>query len=369
MRILKYLFLLLLLSLLGMTVYVATQKGNFEVVTSRIVKAQRSTVFDYINDYRNWETFGSWMKKGSDIKFDYGGKSVGAGGKCHWIQDRDRGQLSTYYVKENDSIAQKAAYNQSYSFIYWTFKDTVGGTKVSIHCKGQMDLLSKVSAFFKGGIEPLLHDVCVKSLLNLEKTLDYELKTYTIKVNGISQRVSGYCLKQTVSSKIKNVGKNIKILMPRMVHFFKKNHIAMQGKPFVLYERYDRANDFVTFSVCIPTTKQIYLMPGSDVSSGEIIAFTCLKTTLVGDHSHTQEAWAKARKYIADHHLKENIAGFYSEVYQKTIDDVKQPSKWITEIYIPVFPVAEVLPTTAPSVIQFVAPKATSSPSTSSQVP
>jgi effector-binding domain-containing protein len=352
-----------------MTVYVATQKGDFEVVTSRIVKAQRSTVFDYINDYRNWETFGSWMKKGAEIKFDYGAKSVGAGGKCHWEHDSDRGHLSTFYVKENDSIAQKAEFNQSHSYIYWTFKDTVGGTKVSIHCKGQMDLFSKVGVFFKGGIERFLHDLCEKSLLNLDKTLDYELKTYAIKVNGISQRVSGYCLKQTVSSKIKNVGKNIKILMPRMVHFFKKNHITMQGKPFVLYERYDKANDFLTFSVCIPTTKQIYLMPGSDVNSGEIIGFTCLKTTLVGDHSHTQEAWAKARKYIADHQLKENIAGYYSEVYVKTIDDVKQPSKWITEIYIPVFPITEALSFTAPTVNQSVTPTSTTSTSTAPQTP
>jgi effector-binding domain-containing protein len=369
MRILKYLFLLVLLALLGMTVYVATQKGDFEVVTSRIVKAQRSTVFDYINDYRNWETFGSWMKKGAALKFDYGSKSVGAGGKCRWFHEGDQGNLSTYYVKENDSIAQKGAYNQTHSYVYWTFKDTVGGTKVSIHCKGQMDLFSKVSFFFKGGIERLLHEVCEESLHNLDKTLDYELKTYAIKVNGISQRVSGYCLKQTLSSKVKNVGKNIKIVMPRMVHFFKKNRITMQGKPFVLYERYDKANDFVTFSVCIPTTKQIYLMPGSDVTSGEIVAFTCLKTTLVGDHSHTQEAWAKARKYIADHQLKENIAGYYSEVYVKTIDDVKQPSKWITEIYIPVFPIAEALPAVAPAVNQAVPPLQTTSPSAAVPTP
>jgi len=369
MRILKYLFLLLLLSLLGVTVYVATQKGDFEVVTSRIVKAQRSTVFDYINDYRNWETFGSWMKKRRTIKFDYGTKSVGSGGTCHWELESDHGSLRTYYVKENDSIAQKAVFNQSNSFIYWTFKDTVGGTKVSVHFKGQMDLLSKVTIFFKGGIEGLLHEVCEKSLQNLDKTLDYELKTYSIKVNGISQRLSGYCLKQTVSSKIKNVAKNIKIIMPRMVHFFKKNHIAIQGKPFVLYERYDKANDFVTISICIPTTKQLYLMPGSDVTSGEIIAFTCLKTTLMGDHSHTQQAWAAARKYIDDHQLKENIAGYYSEVYVKTIEDVKQPSKWITEIYIPVFPVVPLAVTASPPVNQTVPPTNTPVSSPSQQVP
>lgn len=194
----------------------------------------------------------------------------------------------------------------------------------------------------------LLTDAFEKSLRNLDKTLDYEMKTYSIKVNGITQRNSGYCLKQTVSSKIKNLSKNIKIIMPRMVHFFKKNQLPMAGKPFILYERYDVANDFVTFSVCIPTTKQIFVASGSDVTSGEIVPFTCLKTTLTGDYSHTQEAWKKARKYIADNGYKENLAGKYTEVYIKTIDDIKQPSKWVTEIHIPVFPKA---PVAAPTLV------------------
>lgn len=129
-----------------------------------------------------------------------------------------------------------------------------------------------------------------------------------------------------------------------MVHFFYKNKIAMTGKPFVMYDRYDVTNDIATISVCIPVGKEVFISPGSDVSSGEIIAFTCLKTTLTGDYSHSKEAWAKAQKYIADNGLKQNFAGNYSEVYVKTIDDIKQPSKWVTEIYIPVFPKAIELP-------------------------
>lgn len=368
MRILKYLFLLLLLSLLGMTVYVATETGDFEVEKSSIIKTQRSTVFDYINDYRNWETFGSWMKKGSNLTFEYGSKSMGAGGNCLWHHDSDQGGMRTLFVKEIDSIVQKGQFNQTQATVYWTFKDTVGGTKVRIHCKGQMDLFTKVAMFFRGGINGIVESVCEQTLRNLNKTLVFEMKTYSIKVGGISQRNSGYCLQQTVSSKIKNVAKNIKIMMPRMVHFFTKNKIAMDGKPFVLYQRYDVAQDIATYSVCIPTTKQVYIQPGSDVVSSEIIGFTCLKTTLIGDHSHTQEAWATARKYIADHQLRENRAGHYSEVYRKTLEDVKKPSKWITEIYIPVFPVVAAATPTLNPINQSVTPSTPAPAASSSAV-
>ncbi|HNP32283.1 MAG TPA: transcriptional regulator [Flavobacterium sp.] len=347
MRILKYIFLLILLALVGITVYVATQKGDFEVTKSGIIKTSRSSVFDYVNDYKNWETFGSWMQKNSDIKFNYDVKTIGAGAKCSWDNGSDEGNIRTVFVKENDSISQRANFNGTTVAISLTFKDTVGGTKVTIYSKGKMDLLTKICTFFKGGATSILIDSYEKSLRNLDKTLNYEMKTYSIKVNGIVQRGSGYCLKQTVSCHIKSVSKNIKIMMSNMLHFFKKNRIAMTGKPFVSYDRYDVANDFATISICIPVGKEIFISSGSDVSSGAIVAFTCLKTTLTGDYSHSKEAWTKAEKYIADNGLKQNFAGSYSEVYVKTIDDIKQPSKWITEIYIPVFPKAE---TSAPAI-------------------
>jgi len=363
MRILKYIFLLVLLAFIGITVYVATQKGNFEVTKNSIVKARRATVFDYVNDYKNWESFGSYMTKGNTIKFTYPAKTVGVGANCSWENGSDDGTIRTVFVKENDSLSQKINFNGSTAKVSWTFKDTIGGTKVTLHSQGQMDIFTKIATFFKGGVTAILSDTFEKSLRNLDKTLDYEMKNYSIKVNGIVQRNSGFCLQQSVSCKIKSVPKNIKIMMAGMVHFFKKNKLTMAGKPFILYERYDVANDFVTFSVCAPTNKQIFVMPGSDVSSGEIVPFTCLKTTLVGDYSHTQEAWAKAKKYIADNDLNENFAGKYTEVYVKTIDDVKQPSKWVTEIYIPVFPKAEVTqPITLPTTTTVASPTVNPTP-------
>jgi effector-binding domain-containing protein len=343
MRILKYLFLLLILTSIGVTVYVTTQKGDFEVTKSMVIKSPRSSVFDYTNDYKNWETFGSWMKNEEKIKFNYPFKSMGSGAYFSWESNSGQGDCKTFFVKENDSIVQKINFNGTKSTIFWSFKDTVGGTKVTINIKGKMDVLTKIKTFFSGGVSSIVTDVVEKSMLNLDKTLHYEMKTYSIKINGIVQRGSGFCIKQTVSCRIKSLSKNIKIIMPRMLSFFKKNKLVMAGKPFVLYERYDIANDFVTFSVCVPTEKQVYISSASDMSSGEIIPFTCLKTTLIGDYSHTPEAWSKAKKYIADNGLRQNFAGKYTEVYIKTNDDVKQPSKWITEIYIPVFPKEEVV--------------------------
>ena len=344
MRILKYIFLLLILALVGITVYVATQRGDFTVTKSSIINTPRSTVFEYVNDYKNWETFGSWMQKDNQIKFNYPAKTMGAGGRFSWTNNSAVGDIKTVFVKENDSISQKINYDGNAASLSWTFKDTVGGTKVTVYSKGKMDLMTKITSFFRGGITSIVTDVVEKSLRNLDKTLKYEMKTYSIKVNGVVPRPSGFCIKQTVTCDISSVSKNIKIMMPRMLHFFNKNKIPMTGKPFVIYDKYDVSNKIVTISACIPIGQQISVSEESDVQSGEIIGFTCLKTTLTGDYSHRKEAWAKAQKYIVDNGFKQNFAGSYSEVYVKTIDDVKQPSQWITEIYIPVFPKVIELP-------------------------
>ena len=50
MRILKYLFLLLLLFFIGLTVFVTTQKGEYEVICSKVIKTPKPTVYNYLNE-------------------------------------------------------------------------------------------------------------------------------------------------------------------------------------------------------------------------------------------------------------------------------------------------------------------------------
>ena len=79
MRILKYLFLLLLLSLVALSIFVATQKGDFTVERSQIINSPKSTVFNFVNDYRNWEDFSSWIVEDPEMQITYPKKTIGSG--------------------------------------------------------------------------------------------------------------------------------------------------------------------------------------------------------------------------------------------------------------------------------------------------
>ena len=344
MRILKYISLLLLLFFIGLSVFVSTQNAKYNVTRSKVIKNPRSVVFNYLNDFRNWETFVDWIKDDNSVKFNYPELTMGIGASCSWKSDATTGSLKTYLITENESISQKMIRNDEVSLISWKLKDTIGGTKVTYSGKGKLDFKSKVMAFFKGGINAFIGNSYEKSLDNLNKTLDYEINTYKINVNGVVNRPGGFYLKQFMHCKQKDVDRFIKILVPRMEHFFEKNKILASGKPFIIYHKYDRTNDDVGFSVCMPVKDSIHISPGSDIESSELPKYTSLKTTLVGDYSHTQIAWKKAFNYILDHNLERNRSGQVIEVYVKGRNDSKSPSKWITEIYVPVYPKAAIKP-------------------------
>lgn len=334
MKILKYIFLLILLAFFALSVFVATQKGSFEVQRSKIIKSPRTTVFNYVNDYRNWENFGSWKTDDPNMQFVYPAITSGKGASYSWKGTDGDGKMKTVDVKDNESIFQKMDYVGSLSDVYWTFKDTTGGTKVTWRSKGTMGFGFKIYTIFKGGADKVIGGMYERSLVNLDKSLDYEMHTYNIKVNGLVKKLGAFYLQQRITSKIVNVPKNIRIMLPKLIHFFKKNNITMHGKPFVIYHTYDLARGLTDMSVCIPVDQEIFTSPGSDITSGKLESFTAVKTTLTGDYTHLKEAWDKTSEYISKNGLIEN-PGPSVELYNISIEQEKHPSKWVTEIYIP----------------------------------
>lgn len=338
MRILKYIFLLILLAFFAISVFVATQKGDFEVERSTIIKSPRATVFNYVNDYRNWENFGSWKTDDPKMAFTYPQHTVGKGGAYSWKGSQGNGTMKTLAVADNTSITQKMEQGGTVSTVYWIFKDTVGGTKVTWRSKGHMSFGFKIYSAFNGGAEKVIGTMYERSLANLDKSLDFELNNFNIKVDGIVNKTATYYLSQRIRSKISNVPKNIRIMLPKLTYFFKKNKMTMYGKPFVIYHTYDLAKGITDMSVCVPVDREIFISPGSDIIPGKLNGFEALKTTLTGDYSHLKQAWDKAFAYMDEKGIPQNEAGAYVEMYAVNMEHEKHPSKWVTAIYIPVRP-------------------------------
>lgn len=346
MRILKYIFLLIVLFAVAVSVFVATQKGDYEVMQTKLINTPRGIVFNYVNDYRNWP---QWAAFDDGMQAEFPAITAGKGASFAWEGNENDGSVTTVSAKENDSIVQKMDWNGLPADLYWTFKDSAGKTKVTLKVKGKIGFVPKIRAALKGGANRIMEALYDKSLTALDKTLDKEINTYNIKLDGIVGKTGTFYLCQSITSTIGNMPRNQRIMFGKLAHFFKKNKIAMNGKPFVLYNYFDESKNLTKFSVCIPVKEEMFTSPGSDVMGGTLAPFRALKTTLIGDYSHLKEAWNKAFDYIDANKIEEADAD-YLELYSIGKEDGKGPSQWVTEIYIPIkeAPAAPVEPAPAP---------------------
>ncbi|SHG71768.1 effector-binding domain-containing protein [Flavobacterium fluvii] len=336
MRILKYLFLLLLLSLVALSIFVATQKGEFTVERSKIINSPKSAVFNYVNDANNWKEWNSLAVEDSLIKITPSQNTIGKGSSFFWQGEQGEGDFQTINTKENESIIQKVNYNGNSADVSITFKDTLGKTKVSWKAKGQMGFLFKVMTAFNGGANKIFGSMFEKSLFNLDKKLDYEINTFSIKVDGLVDKPETYYLAQTFTSEFSKVGKNSGIVFSKITDFCKKNNITINGKPFVIYHTYDTKNELTKLSICIPIKDPIFITEGSDISSKTLPLFQALKTTLTGHYSHNKKALDKATEYLHSKYLGTDAAFSHLEIYTIGKNETNNPSKWITEIYYPI---------------------------------
>jgi effector-binding domain-containing protein len=340
MRIIKYLFLLFLLSLVALTIFIATQKGNYTVESSKVINSPKVTVFNYVSDYKNWQKFCSWISDDNSSKTSYSPISSGKGSTLNWETTNENGTVETLYTKVNDSIVQKMESNGRTTEVYISFKDTTGGTKVTWKSKGRMDFMMKVNSFFTGGTPNSQSKIYNKSLANLDRTLNLETNIYSVKVKGIVTKLETFYLRQSFTSKINDITRNTNVIFPKIITFCKQNKINMNGKPFVIYHTYDTIKSIAKVSFCIPIKEQIFTSEGSEILSGKLVAFNAVKTTLNGNYTFIKEAQDKSIAFFKTNNLIADPKFSHLAIYTIGKNESKSPSKWVTEIYYPIKPKA-----------------------------
>lgn len=348
MRILKYLFLLFLLSIVATTIFVATQKGEFQLERSKVINSPKAAVFNYVNDYQNWPDFNTWMLEDDNLNMSYPSITSGNGASCSWTGADGAGDIQTLNTKFNESITQKLNNNGTDSEVFWHFKDTVGGTKVTWKTKGNLSFELKMLAALKGGVERNLGSIYEKSLKNLDKILDYEMNTYSVKVIGEVRKTATPYLSQSFSSKVSNINKNSKIIFSKITDYCIKNGIEIYGKPFIIYHFYDANKETAKLSFCIPVKNEIVPSSQSGFQAGKLTSFAAVKTVLKGDYSHLPKALDQSNVYFNAKVIPRETKFSHIEVYSIGRKELRQPSKWITYIYIPIKPKVIPIPIARP---------------------
>lgn len=335
MKILKYVFLLLVLGAIALTVFIATQNGTYTLEEQKVINVPKPVLYNYLNEYKNWQNLGLLRGADSTATYTFSDRSSGAGAYMTWNKGDNTGKISTTAVAENDSISQSVVLNDLESKISWNFKDTLNSTKVSIKLTGKLTFTEKAQAFFKGGIINAYEKNLSDGLNNLNAFLVTELRKFDIKVNGEVTKINAFFLGTSAEGSIAEADASAVAMFKKLYVFAKQNKIEVKGSPFIIYNAIDKTAKTAKYTYAIQLKEAIYTAAGSEYISGELTGFRALKTTLKGDYSHLPNAWKKADAYIAEKHLHENKTGDYVAVFTKNPMHTNRPSQWITDIYIP----------------------------------
>lgn len=311
MKFLKYLIFLILILIIGFSIYIAVQPNTFEILKSKTINAPAKVIFETLKDSTKWSEWSEWHAT----------------------------NIGQNTFSENPlSIQQKITSNElPNSAINWELKPNGNGTtEVNWTLKAEnVSFGTKVKAFLRGGFDTVMGLHNDDSLDQLNDVVIKSMKVYTIEINCVTEYGGGFYMYKTTASTASNISNEMAKQYADILNYMNTNTIPMSGMPFTIYLQMDRANGEVIMSNAIPVNSQVTVDENSNILCGFMERTSALKVTLKGNYTNLQEAWNVAYKYLNDNQLEASEMSPF-EIYVNDPGDVPNPANWITEIYIPI---------------------------------
>ncbi|MBT0608258.1 SRPBCC family protein [Aequorivita echinoideorum] len=340
MKILKYLFFLILIFIIGTAIYFGTKDGTYDISDSMVIQAPPEVVFNKVNDYKNWESWGPWKKEDSTMTFNYAEKTVGEGGSYSW-EGTVNGSMVTTKVIPNKEIEQdlklETPAGERTSKVYWTFEETEEGTKVTWRMAGEHTLVDKAYfAITDYDFEEGIHKMNEAGLEGIAEEVAADMKRYSINVDGVTRYGGGYYMYTTTVAQQDEIAERMEPMLTQVMGFIEQNNLNMAGPPFTIYNQFDNTTGTVIFSAGIPVREQVITPEGSPVVCGFMDPVQTVKISLKGDYSHLTEAYKTGMEFIEKNNHQLHPTAKMFEVYVSDPGETPNPADWLTEIYIPI---------------------------------
>lgn len=341
MKIFKYLFFLLLIFIIGASIYIATKDGKFQVEQKQMIAAPQEVAFNEVNDFTTWKNWEPWSAEATDMIINYGEKTSGNGASYSWSsEEMGDGSITTIkanpYTSIDQEITFKTPFGESTSEVYWEFQQSGDSTLVTWGMKGEQSFMEKAAfTFQKQSLNEMMNPMFKKGLDNLQESLKEKMETYSINVDGVTQHGGGYYMYVTTASKISQVSDRMTKMINEVGNYMDQNNIEKVGNPFILYNQWNEDAGTAIYSAAYSTPSEVVTPAESTVLTGFMPNQRTLKTTLKGDYKNLKEAWDSAYQYIQENGLTADPNAQPFEVYVNGPMDSANPAKWITHIYIP----------------------------------
>ncbi|NND88892.1 MAG: AraC family transcriptional regulator [Flavobacteriaceae bacterium] len=345
MKILKYLFFLILLILIGGAIYFGTQDGTYEVSDSIVIDAPVEVVFDKVNDYKTWEEWGPWKEDDPTLVYSYAEKTSGEGASYSWEGELDGSMKTTkvipYTLIEQDLTLLTPAGERNPKVV-WNFEEVEEGTKVTWNMMGEHELMDKVYYSFSDmDFDGQMHEMQERGLSTLATSVKDDMEVFSINVDGITEYGGGYYMYTSAASSMNDVSNKMTPMMQEVLSYMENGNLQQSGNPFTLYNQVDENTNNVIFSTAVPVREKVITPSGSPVLCGFMEPLTAVKISLNGNYDHLSEAYEQGMAYLQQNNLTPNPSLPMFEVYITNPSEVPNPAEWVTQIYLPIITPAD----------------------------
>lgn len=343
MKIFKYLLFLILIVLIGGSIYVATKDGNYKFEESQVFNAPQEIVFKEVNNFENWEFWDPWNQDSENVIINYGDTVQGENASYLIESDEDGDiKIETIEAKPFTDITQKITlphtFTNATSKMYWTFESLENGqTNVTWGMEGKQSFKEKLSFLLsESSLTEIMRPKLEKALSLMQEVITNKMNEYSISVDGVVNHGGGYYMYTTTASKISQVSEKMQPMITQVANFMEAQNIEQIGNPIVLYNEWNESNGSAIFSAGYFTPSEVITPLDADVLNGSMPNQKVLKTVLKGKYDNLEEAWNKAYQYIEENGLEVNQKTKPFEVYLTNPEETPNPANWVTNIYIPV---------------------------------
>ncbi len=330
MKLLKILGIALLVMFIIMLAVSALAPLKMNIEETIVIQADSKTVFEQLNDFKNWPEWNAWVEKDKEIKWVFSEPSYGQGAFMQWESSRvGNGKQSIEVSEPNRHVITKLKFSGWEGDNYESFfiEQVPEGTKVTRSMDG-----AEFKFFMRGLgllIRKMLKNDYKEGLKNLKALCEEQPKPLELKIERkIIKPIVGLGIMDTATSI--EIGKKIGEDFEEIRLYMLGIHASQAGPPMAIYYQYK--NDTMVFQAIVPSTKkhkQKENIKSFQLNGGEVVV-----GYYYGSFENIGQAHSAINKWIIDNKLQLNGAPW--EVY--VTDPNKEPDskKWLTEVYYPI---------------------------------
>lgn len=343
MKLLKYIFLLILIIIIGGTIYVSLINGDYEIEKETNIITPRALVFKQIENldkWENWATLTKYSKKESVTHF----LSNNTAHINYKIQaDNTEIELTNQEITRNSSIVQTALAKHKLgttSFqINWTLHKQSDTTLVKVHIKAHKNFWAKAMQLIQDKpVQNKINTEVEKSLENLKVKVNEEMSAYAIHVNGVKTTESQNYIFKSISSSNKPdvIQSKRQQILDELKSAAKSSVTLKNSRGFIVFDKIDHKHQNVIISYALPISSNIEVNENDYFQVGNLPEQFVVKATLKGDYQNLPQLWEAVKVYMIDNQLEKNPDASPYEVYLTDSQDSENPADWITELYVPI---------------------------------